>query len=140
MMLKILKHLNIAIASGFRKSFTVNQNPQDQENHINCSEMLNAIQDRKRCNRFVTIPWRNTIPFLELIGDHFGGCTVLVATPTMAGPYVVTQRSIAWATNTPSLFSGILHMKTKVWVVSSPPIPLGLTHIRYKGMGASLMP
>ena len=55
-MLKILKHLNIAIASGFRKSFTVNQIHKTKKNHINCSEMLNAIQDRKRCNRFVTIP------------------------------------------------------------------------------------
>ena len=43
-----------------------------QKNHINCSEMLNAIQERKRCNRLVTIPWRNTIPFQGLIGDHFG--------------------------------------------------------------------
>ena len=33
--------------------------------------MLNAIQERKRCNRLVIIPWRNTIPFQELIGDHF---------------------------------------------------------------------
>ena len=41
-------------------------------NHINCSEMqlemLNAIQERKRCNRLVIIRWRNII----LIGDHFG--------------------------------------------------------------------
>ena len=42
------------------------------KNHINCCEMLNAIQERKRCNRLVIIPWRNTIPFQELIGDHFG--------------------------------------------------------------------
>ena len=42
------------------------------KNHINCSEMLNAIQERKRCNRLVIIPRRNTIPFQELIGDHFG--------------------------------------------------------------------
>ena len=34
--------------------------------------MLNEIQERKRCNRLVVIPWRNTIPFQELIGDHFG--------------------------------------------------------------------
>ena len=34
--------------------------------------MLNEIQERKRCNRLVIIPWRNTIPFQELIGDHFG--------------------------------------------------------------------
>ena len=34
--------------------------------------MLNAIQERKRCNRLVIIPRRNTIPFQELIGDHFG--------------------------------------------------------------------
>ena len=34
--------------------------------------MLNAIQERKRCNRLVIIPWRNTIPFQGLIGDHFG--------------------------------------------------------------------
>ena len=38
------------------------------KNHINCSEMLNAIQERKRCNRLVIILWRNII----LIGDHFG--------------------------------------------------------------------
>ena len=31
-------------------------------------EMLNAIQERKRCNRLVIIRWRNII----LIGDHFG--------------------------------------------------------------------
>ena len=51
------------------------------KNHINCSEMLNAIQERKRCNRLVIILWRNII----LIGDHFGvdlgiiseGCTQL---------------------------------------------------------------
>ena len=43
------------------------------KNHINCSsEMLNAIQERKCCNRYVIIPCRNTIPFQELIGDHFG--------------------------------------------------------------------
>ena len=42
------------------------------KNHINCSEMLNAIQESKRCNRLVIIPLRNTIPFLKLIGDHFG--------------------------------------------------------------------
>ena len=43
------------------------------KNHMsNCSEMLNAIQERKRCNRLVIIPRRNTIPFQELIGDHFG--------------------------------------------------------------------
>ena len=40
--------------------------------HINCCEMLNAIQERKRCNRHVIIQWRNTIPFQELIGDHLG--------------------------------------------------------------------
>ena len=34
--------------------------------------MLNAFQERKRCNRLVIIPWRNTIPFQKLIGDHFG--------------------------------------------------------------------
>ena len=34
--------------------------------------MLNAIQERKRCNGLVIIPWRSTIPFQELIGDHFG--------------------------------------------------------------------
>ena len=45
---------------------------QALKNHIHCSEMLNAIQERKRCNRLVIIPWRNTIPFQELIGDHFG--------------------------------------------------------------------
>ena len=44
---------------------------QALKNHIHCSEMLNAIQERKRCNRLVIIPWRNTIPFQELIGDHF---------------------------------------------------------------------
>ena len=33
--------------------------------------MSNAIQERKRCNR-LRIPWRNTIPFQELTGDHFG--------------------------------------------------------------------
>ena len=43
------------------------------KNHINCiSEMLNAIQERKCCNRYVIIPCRNTIPFQELIEDHFG--------------------------------------------------------------------
>ena len=42
------------------------------KNHINCSEMLNAIQESNRCNRLVIIPLRNTIPFLKLIGDHFG--------------------------------------------------------------------
>ena len=41
-------------------------------NHINCSEMLNAFQERKRCNRLVIIPWRNTIPFQKLIWDYFG--------------------------------------------------------------------
>ena len=41
------------------------------KNHIDCSEMKNAIQECKRCNRPVTIPWRNTIPFQELIEDHF---------------------------------------------------------------------
>ena len=35
--------------------------------------MLNEIQERKRCNRLVVIPWRNTILFQELIVDHFGG-------------------------------------------------------------------
>ena len=34
--------------------------------------MLNTIQERKRCNGLVIIPWWNTIPFQELIGDHFG--------------------------------------------------------------------
>ena len=34
--------------------------------------MLNEIQERKRCNRLVIIPWRNTIPFQESIGDNFG--------------------------------------------------------------------
>ena len=34
--------------------------------------MLNAIQKRKRCNRLLIIPRRNTISFQELIGDHFG--------------------------------------------------------------------
>ena len=33
--------------------------------------MLNTVQERKRCNRLVTLPWRNTIPFQKLIGDHF---------------------------------------------------------------------
>ena len=33
--------------------------------------MLTAVQERKRCNRLI-IPWRNTIPFQKLIGDHFG--------------------------------------------------------------------
>ena len=32
------------------------------KNHINCSEMLNGIQEHKHCN----------IPFQELIEDHFG--------------------------------------------------------------------
>ena len=60
-----------------------------------CSEMLNAISERKR-NIFVIIPWRNasSIPrinwgsfrgrreekwgsFLGRFGDHFGGCTHL---------------------------------------------------------------
>ena len=42
------------------------------KSHINCStEMLNAIQERKCCNRYAIIPCRNTIPFQELIGDHF---------------------------------------------------------------------
>ena len=34
--------------------------------------MLNAIQERKRRNRLLIVPRRNTIPFQELIGDHFG--------------------------------------------------------------------
>ena len=34
--------------------------------------MFNAIQERKRCKRLVIIPWRKTVPFQELIGDHFG--------------------------------------------------------------------
>ena len=34
--------------------------------------MLNAIQEGKRCNRLVIIPRRNTTPFQELIGNHFG--------------------------------------------------------------------
>ena len=42
-----------------------------KKNDINCSEMLTAVQERKRCNRLI-IPWRNTIPFQKLIGDHFG--------------------------------------------------------------------
>ena len=42
------------------------------KNDINCSEMLNTVQERKRCNRLVIIPWRNIIPFPKLIGDHFG--------------------------------------------------------------------
>ena len=50
----------------------VDQKTKAQKNHINCSEMLNAIQKRKRCNRLVIIPWQNTIPFQELIEDHFG--------------------------------------------------------------------
>ena len=33
--------------------------------------MLNAIQEYKHCNRLVIIPWWNTIPFQELIGDYF---------------------------------------------------------------------
>ena len=43
-----------------------------------------------------------------------------VATPTIAGAHVVTQRSIPH----------ILRMKTEIWAISSPPIPLGMTHIR----------
>ena len=53
------------------------------KNHIlNCSEMLNEIQERKRCNRLVIIPWRNSKnskefqfqfqEFQESIEDHFG--------------------------------------------------------------------
>ena len=45
------------------------------KNHIKsikCREILNAIQERKRCNRLVIIPWQKTIPFQELSGDHFG--------------------------------------------------------------------
>ena len=34
--------------------------------------MLNATQERIRCNGLVIIPWWNTIPFQELIEDHFG--------------------------------------------------------------------
>ena len=34
--------------------------------------MLNAIRERKRCNRLIIIPWRNIIPFQELIGNHLG--------------------------------------------------------------------
>ena len=34
--------------------------------------MLNAIHERKRCNRLIIIPWRNIIPFQELIGNHLG--------------------------------------------------------------------
>ena len=34
--------------------------------------MLNAIQERERRNRLVIIPRGNTIPFQELIGNHFG--------------------------------------------------------------------
>ena len=34
--------------------------------------MLNAFHERKRCNRLVIIPRRNTIPFQKLIEDHFG--------------------------------------------------------------------
>ena len=34
--------------------------------------MLNEFQERKRCNRLVIIPWRNTIPFQKLIQDYFG--------------------------------------------------------------------
>ena len=46
-----------------------------------CSEILNAISERKHCNRFVIIPWRNTssIPIINWGSfrgrDHFGGCT-----------------------------------------------------------------
>ena len=40
--------------------------------YLNCSETLLVIQERKRCNRLVIIPWRNTFPFQELIGDHSG--------------------------------------------------------------------
>ena len=36
------------------------------------NQILNATQERKRCNRLVIIPWRNTIPFQWLIGDQFG--------------------------------------------------------------------
>ena len=36
--------------------------------------MLNVIQEHKRCNRFVIIPWRNTIPFQELIGSTEEKC------------------------------------------------------------------
>ena len=53
----------------------VDQKTKAQKNHINCSEMLNAInaiQKRKCCNRLVIIPWRNAITFQELIEDHFG--------------------------------------------------------------------
>ena len=38
-----------------------------KKKHINCSEMLNVIQEHKCCNRLVIIPWQNTIPFQELI-------------------------------------------------------------------------
>ena len=48
------------------------ENKSTKKNHINCSEMLNAIQKRKCCNRLVIIPWRNAITFQELIEDHFG--------------------------------------------------------------------
>ena len=41
------------------------------KSHINCSEMLNVGQKHKHCNRLVIIPWRNTILFQKLIGDHF---------------------------------------------------------------------
>ena len=34
--------------------------------------MLNAIHELKPCNRLIIIPWRNIIPFQELIGNHFG--------------------------------------------------------------------
>lgn len=36
-------------------------------NHINRGEILNAVQERKRCNRHAIISWWNTIPFQELI-------------------------------------------------------------------------
>ena len=34
--------------------------------------MFYAFQEGKRCNRLGIVPWRNTIPFQKLIGDHFG--------------------------------------------------------------------
>ena len=77
------------------------------KNPMNRSEMLNAIQERKCCNRYVIILWRNTIPFQELIGDH---CKRQMYITILSHEYLIThdfslkfqKRNI-----TPSIASGV---------------------------------
>ena len=78
------------------------------KNHINCSgEMLNAIQERKCCSRYVIIPWRNTIPFQELIGDH---CKRQMYITILSHGYLITHDfslKFQRPNITPSIASGV---------------------------------